>query len=150
MCLATANSGDGSHVNSPSSLNGFLFGERSIACSYSSSAPETNGFGTSTNYTREPEQRMCQTRSMSGTSKDLRIRSVSHVAAWFRTGCDEDPLTTFRQMSKCRLYLRTSDAQCFYPCLESCALHPDSRVAPVRPPMIRLYPWKGESQDPEY
>jgi hypothetical protein len=37
--------------------------------------------------------------------KNARITSVSYVAAWFRTDCDEEQLTVNRQESTCRLYL---------------------------------------------
>ena len=34
-----------------------------------------------------------------GPSKNVSIRSVSYVAVWFRKGCDDDRLPTFRQLS---------------------------------------------------
>jgi len=40
---------------------------------------------------------------MLGTSKNVRIRSVSDVAVLFRTDCDEERVTAYRQESKCRL-----------------------------------------------
>ena len=64
---------------------------------------------------------MCQNRSMSGISKTVRITRISNVAAWFRTDCDDDPLTTNRQMSKCRLYLRGAMPRFFSVLEELCA-----------------------------
>jgi len=52
---------------------------------------------------RETEQPMCQNRSMAGTSKNVRNRSVSDVAARFRTDCDDERVPAYRQVSKCRL-----------------------------------------------
>ena len=47
------------------------------------------------------------------------------MAAWLRTNCDDDPSTTYRHVSLCRLALGRW-CLVFYPCL------------------------KGESQDPEF
>ena len=55
------------------------------------------------NYSRELEQRICQTRLMSGTSKNVRISRVSCVAVWFRTSCDEDRCRHTGKASECRL-----------------------------------------------
>jgi len=52
-------------------------------------------------YAREPKQPMCRNSSMSGTSKNVRIRRVSDVAAWLRTSCDDEQVTVNRQESKC-------------------------------------------------
>lgn len=55
------------------------------------------------NNTREPQQRMCQNRAMARTPRNVRNRSVSDLAAWFRRRCDDDRLTSYRQVSECRL-----------------------------------------------
>jgi hypothetical protein len=40
------------------------------------------------------------------TSRKVRIRSVSSIAVWLVSDeVDDDCLTTYRQVSKCRLYL---------------------------------------------
>ena len=39
-------------------------------------------------------------------SESMRISKVAYVAAEFRTSCDDDGSTIYRQVSKCRLYLR--------------------------------------------
>jgi len=44
-----------------------------------------------------------------GPSKNVSIRSVSYVAVWFRKGCDDDRLPTFRQLS-----ITTCDVLCRY------------------------------------
>ena len=49
------------------------------------------------------QQPICQIRLIFGTSKNVRMRSVLQFAAWFRSGCDDDRLSTDRQVSKCRL-----------------------------------------------
>jgi hypothetical protein len=69
--------------------------------------------------TREPEQGMCQTRSLSRTSRKVRNRNVSSMAAWFRRRCADDRLTNDRQ--KCRNVDFTGDERCpvFSPCFDS-------------------------------
>jgi hypothetical protein len=62
------------------------------------------------NYTRKPEQRMCQTMSMSEKSKNMRNRRVSDVTAWSRTDWDEECVTTYRHVPKCRPCLRRFDS----------------------------------------
>src|SRR5881397_3403840 len=62
--------------------------------------------------------------------------SVLYVAAWFRTSCEDDPSTTKRQVSKCRLLAGTGDAQSFPPGSEE--LYPSRAATPVRPPMIQF------------
>ena len=42
---------------------------------------------------------------MLGTAKNVRNRGVPDLAAWLRTDCDDDPATTYRHVSLCRLYL---------------------------------------------
>ena len=44
---------------------------------------------------------------------------------------------------------RTSNAQFFYPCLESWRFIPSRAVGLVGPPMIQFLPLERESQDPE-
>ena len=51
---------------------------------------------------------------------------------------DEEHVTAYRQMPNCRLYLRTSDAQFFYPCVKSCALHPESSSGTCGPPITQF------------
>jgi hypothetical protein len=43
---------------------------------------------------RKPEQRMCQTMPMFEKSKNVRNRRVLDVAAWPRTDCDQECVTT--------------------------------------------------------
>ena len=53
-------------------------------------------------------------QSTAETSKNVRNRNLAAVAAWFRTDCDEEHVTIYRQVSECRL---SSDERCpnFYP-----------------------------------
>jgi hypothetical protein len=60
------------------------------------------------NFTKKPEQRMCQPMPMSEKSKNVRNSRVSDVAAWPRTDCDEECVTTYRHVPKCRLCLSDS------------------------------------------
>jgi len=78
---------------------------------------------------------MCQNRSMSGTSKNVRIRSVSYVTVWFRTDCDEKHVTACRQMAKGRLQLVRVMLGLF---TRSEELHPSRVAAPVGSPMIQF------------
>src|SRR5882724_3678757 len=57
------------------------------------------------NSTKNGSNACARTDQCWGTSKNVRNRGVSDVAAWLRTGGDDDPLTTYRQVSLCRLYL---------------------------------------------
>jgi len=56
---------------------------------------------------------MCQNTLMSGTSKNVRIRRIEYVAAWFRMDCDEERVTAYRQGVEMSTLARTSDAQFF-------------------------------------
>jgi hypothetical protein len=58
------------------------------------------------NDTSEAKQRMCRTKSMSRKAQKCEKQESQYDAGWFRTDGDDDPSTTFRQVSKCRLYLR--------------------------------------------
>src|SRR5262245_211650 len=63
-----------------------------------------NGFIDASNYTSEPEQRVCQNRAIRGTFRNTRITGVSAAEAWFRIDCDEEFVTANRQIPKCRRY----------------------------------------------
>jgi hypothetical protein len=63
---------------------------------------------------------MCQNRSMSGTSKNVRIRSVSYVTVWFRTDCDDDRSPTYRQVCRNIDFAAVRTAPSFYPYLKNC------------------------------
>jgi len=69
-----------------------------------------------------------------------RLRCCSFVSdrLWRRT---RDGLSARVEMSA---LARTSSAQSFYPCLKSCALHPD--CAPVRRLMVQLVSLEMEKQ----
>ena len=53
---------------------------------------------------------MCQTMSMFEKSKNMRNRRVSDMAAWPRTDWDEECVTTYRHVPKCRPGLRRFDS----------------------------------------
>jgi hypothetical protein len=92
-------------------------------------------------YAREPKQPMCRNSLMLGTSKNVRIRRVSDVAVWFRTDCDDDRVTAYRQSVEMSTLPGTSNGQFFYPCLRVVRFIPSRAVEPVGPPMIQ-FPWK--------
>jgi hypothetical protein len=60
---------------------------------------KTEAFLTSLNYTRQPQQRMCQNRSLFRSAKSIVITTLSEVAAWLRT-----VVTTIQQwfIDRCR------------------------------------------------
>src|SRR5439155_27069312 len=88
------------------------------------------------NYTREPEQRTCQNRSMSGTCENVRIRRSHVLQVWFRTGCYEDPLSTYWQVTACRRYLGRVMPNLFIRERRVVRLIPSRAAAPVGCPML--------------
>src|SRR5439155_27144347 len=103
------------------------------------------------NYTREPEQRTCQNRSMSGTFENVRIRRSHVLQVWFRTGCDEDPLVDLLAGDGMSTLPGTSDAQSFHQRAKSCAPHSASSggTRGVADGPVRIL-GKGENQDAEF
>ena len=89
-------------------------------------------------YAREPKQPMCRNSLMLGTSKNVRIRRVSDVAVWFRTDCDDDRVTAYRQSVEMSTLPGTSNGQFFYPCLRVVRFIPSRAVEPVGPPMTQF------------
>ena len=82
---------------------------------------------------------MCQNRWMFRIAESIMITTISKFAAWPRPYCDEEHVTANRHVSKCRL-IWDERWPVFYPCLKSCALHPESSggTSPVGSPMIQF------------
>src|SRR5438093_5319548 len=76
----------------------------------------SNGFIACLEFNKNGSNACARTDQCWGTSKNVRNRGVSDVAAWLRTGGDDDPLTT---IDRCRYvdFSLESDAE-FYPCLK--------------------------------
>ena len=65
---------------------------------------------------------MCQHRSMSRKYRMLETRESRVWQLDLGQICYDDPLLIYRQVSKCRLWLRRAMPS-FYPCLRSCVFH---------------------------
>ena len=98
-----------------------------------------SAFYEATRATHVPEQ------IMSGTSKNVGIRSVSYVEAWFRTDGVEECVTVNRRVAKCRLYLGRGMPSFFIRASRAVRLIPSRAVRLVGPPMIQFV-----SQDPQF